>query len=80
MEFEGNTYEVWVIDALMKLNNAGTGSATIQRRFLYSDYLGITLQMNEELDLEATHVIKEGWEAAIWRILTHGSYVLRRID
>ena len=80
VEFEGNTYEVWVIDALMKLNNAGTGSATIQRRFLYSDYLGITLQMNEELDLEATHVIKEGWEAAIWRILTHGSYVLRRID
>ena len=69
--FDGNTYAVWVIDASMKLSSPGAGNAsTIRRRFLYSDALGITFRVDEEMDRYAKS----------WEILTHGDYILTRID
>ena len=69
--FDGSTYEVWVIDAEMKLSSPGAGNAsTIQRRFLYSDLLGITFRVEEQMDRYAKS----------WEIVTPGDYVLTRID
>ncbi len=69
--FDGSTYDVWVIDAQLKLSSPGAGNAsTIQRRFLYSDSLGITFRVDEQMDRYAKS----------WEIVTPGDYVLTRID
>lgn len=69
--FDGDTYEVWVIDTRMELSNPGAGNAsTIERRFLFSDSLAITFRVDEEVDEHSKS----------WELLTHGDYVLRRID
>ena len=69
--FDGDTYEVWVIDTRMELSNPGAGNAsTIERRFLFSDSLAITFRVDEVVDEHSKS----------WELLTHGDYVLRRID
>jgi hypothetical protein len=71
MAFDGNTYEVWAIDTQMKPSSPGAGNAsTIRRRFLFSETLGIAFRVEEEMDRDAKS----------WEIVTHGDYVLTRID
>ena len=71
VSFEGNTYDVWVVDTSMKLSNPGAGHAsTIQRSFLFSDALALWFRVDEEVDKYAKS----------WELVTPGDYVLRRID